>query len=40
MEIKLDCNYNQGRCPHALPLIDISKFRIYNIVQKVKGWVK
>jgi len=38
--IRANCDYKQGRCPHAPPLIDMGKFRIYNVIQKVKGWFK
>jgi hypothetical protein len=39
-QIHADCNYNQGRCPHTPPMIDIDKFKIYNIIQIIKGWFK
>ncbi len=32
-EIRVDCDHNQGRCPHAAPLINLKKL-IMNIQPK------
>jgi hypothetical protein len=32
-EIRVDCDYRQGRCPHVPPLIDIEKIKM-NIQPK------
>ena len=34
-EIKLGCDWRQGRCPHRIPLTDYH-FRYYNLVQFIK----
>ena len=39
-EVKLGCNWRQGRCPHSMPLINPHSFRFYNLVQTIKGWFK
>jgi hypothetical protein len=33
LEIQSDCDWNQGRCPHAPPLLDIEKIKM-NIQPK------
>ena len=36
----IDCDWNQGRCPHRPPLINEHSFRFYNLIQWVKGLFK
>jgi hypothetical protein len=38
--IKMDCNWRQGRCPHIPPMINPHSFRFYNLLQTIKGWFK
>jgi hypothetical protein len=37
-----NCDWNQGRCPHRLPMIDIDTYytRYYNLIQTIKGWFR
>jgi hypothetical protein len=37
-----NCDWNQGRCPHQLPMIDIDIYytRYYNLIQTIKGWFR
>ena len=37
-EIKPDCEWRQGRCPHRPAMIDVGLF--YNLIEKIKGWFK
>ena len=44
-DIKVDCEWNQGRCPHRRPMIDdilldAYKSRFYNLFNTIKGWFK
>lgn len=39
-EITIDCNYNQGRCPHRLPMINPHSLRFYNLVVSIKNVFK
>ena len=36
-EITIDCNYNQGRCPHHRPIINTHSLRFYNLFQSIKN---
>jgi hypothetical protein len=41
----VDCDWQQGRCPHRSPMfneivLDNYKMRFYNLVQIIKGWLK
>ena len=38
-----DCDWQQGRCPHKPPMIDVSVFdkyktKAYTFLQKIKGY--
>lgn len=44
-EIKSDCDWRQGRCPHRPAMIEVIlsdqyKTRFYNLIQQIKGWFK
>jgi hypothetical protein len=39
-EIKADCDWRQGRCPHHQPELTNYHFRYYNLLQTIKGWFK
>lgn len=39
-EIKVGCNWHQGRCPHRTPMLTDYHFRYYNLLQTIKGWFK
>jgi len=39
-EIKIDCDWRQGRCPHRSPMLTDYHFRYYNLVQWIKGLFK
>lgn len=41
-EIKSNCDWQQGRCPHQSPMIDLDIFKInlYNMLNTIKGWFK
>jgi hypothetical protein len=39
-EIKLDCDYRQGRCPHRTPMLTDYHFRFYNLKEFIKGLFK
>jgi hypothetical protein len=36
------CNYNQGRCPHQPPMINLTEYhyRYLTLVNTIKGWFK
>ncbi len=34
------CDWNQGRCPHHLPMLTNYHFRYYNLWQTIKGFFK
>ena len=38
-EIKINCDWRQGRCPHAQPLTDYH-FRYVNLIQFIKHLFK
>jgi hypothetical protein len=37
-EIKADCDWRQGRCPHRTPLLTDYHFRYVNLWQSIKNW--
>lgn len=39
-EIKPNCDWRQGRCPHRPPLISDYHKRYYNLLQFIKGLFK
>jgi hypothetical protein len=44
-EIKTNCDWQQGRCPHRHPVfneivLDTYKMRVYNMFEMIKGWFK
>lgn len=39
-EIKIDCDWRQGRCPHRTPLLTEYHFRYVNLWQSIKEWFK
>lgn len=44
-EPKINCDWNQGRCPNRPPAIeqitiDSIKIKCYNIIQSIKSWFK
>ncbi len=39
-EIKSDCNWQQGRCPHRAPMLTDYHFRFFNLIQFFKGLFK
>ena len=39
-EIKVDCDWRQGRCPHIQPMLTDYHYRYYNLLQTIKGWFK
>ena len=39
-EVKLDCDWHQGRCPHRTPMLTDYHHRFYNLVQFFKGLFK
>lgn len=38
--IKENCDWRQGRCPHRPPMLTSYHFRFYNLMQTIKGWFK
>jgi len=34
------CDWQQGRCPHHPPMIDIHWLRFYNLITLIKNWFK
>ena len=39
-EYSINCDWNQGRCPHHPPIINTHSMRFYNLVQTFKGLFK
>jgi hypothetical protein len=39
-EIKLGCDWRQGRCPHSAPILTDYHFRYVNLVKFFKGIFK
>ena len=39
-EIKSNCDWRQGRCPHQMPILTDYHFRYVNLLQTIKGWFK
>ena len=44
-EVKVNCDWRQGRCPNRSPMfneivVDHYKMRLYNLIQYIKGWFK
>lgn len=39
-EIKINCDWRQGRCPHRPPMLTNYHFRYYNLWQSIKGLFK
>jgi len=39
-EVKLGCNWRQGRCPHRQPMLTDYHFRFLNLVDFFKGLFK
>ena len=39
-EIKMGCDYRQGRCPHQPPMLTNYHFRFYNLMEFIKGLFK
>lgn len=37
-EYRIDCDWNQGRCPMHPPQVNLYHMRYYNLFQKIKGW--
>lgn len=38
--IKMNCDWRQGRCPHIPPMLTDYHWRYYNLVQWIKGLFK
>jgi hypothetical protein len=36
-EITINCDYNQGRCPHRPPMINTHSMRFYNLILSIKN---
>jgi hypothetical protein len=39
-EIKVNCDWRQGRCPHRAPMLTNYHFRYYNLIQWIKSIFK
>ena len=39
-EIRVNCDWQQGRCPHRPAMLTNYHFRFYNLFQKIKGLFK
>lgn len=39
-EITITCDWQQGRCPHRSPMIDIHHLKFYNLFKAIKGFFK
>jgi hypothetical protein len=39
-EVKPNCDWRQGRCPHLPPMIDNYQARFYNLIQFIKNLFK
>jgi hypothetical protein len=39
-DVDVTCDWNQGRCPHRLPMLTDYHFRFYNLMQFIKGLFK
>jgi hypothetical protein len=37
-EIKADCDWRQGRCPHRMPILTDYHFRYVNLLQSIKNF--
>ena len=37
---KINCDWNQGRCPHRTPMLTDYHFRYYNLIQAIKSFFK
>ena len=37
-EVKINCDWYQGRCPYRKPIIDTTK--ICNLIAAIKNWFK
>jgi hypothetical protein len=38
--IKIDCDWQQGRCPHRPPMLTGFHFRYVNLLKFIKGFFK
>jgi hypothetical protein len=36
--IKMDCDWKQGRCPHVPPMLTNYHFRYFNLWQSIKNF--
>ena len=36
-EITINCDYNQGRCPHRPPMINAHSLRFYNLMLSIRN---
>jgi len=39
-EIKMNCDWRQGRCPHSQPMLTDYHFRYVNLWKSIKDWFK
>ena len=39
-EVKTNCDWRQGRCPHRTPLLTEYHFRYVNLWQSIKEWFR
>ena len=39
-QIKANCDWRQGRCPHRLPMINPHSFRFLNLINSIKQFFK
>jgi hypothetical protein len=37
-EIKINCDWQQGRCPHRTPMLTDYHFRYFNLWQSIKNF--
>jgi hypothetical protein len=37
-EIKSNCDWRQGRCPHRMPILTDYHFRYVNLLQSIKNF--
>jgi hypothetical protein len=37
-EIKADCDWRQGRCPHRMPILTDYHFRYVNLLRSIKNF--
>ena len=37
-EIRIDCDWRQGRCPHYAPMLTDYHYRYLNLFNTIKKW--